>query len=63
MFQPTDLGLSLVEGYDMMQLGMSKPTLRAHMEQNMKQISIGTKTKEQVVTQILEEMKQVTRMG
>lgn len=32
VFKPTPLGLGLVEGYDKLELQMSQPTLRAHME-------------------------------
>ena len=35
-FEPTHLGLGLVEGYDLMGYAMSKPTLRANLEEDLK---------------------------
>ena len=35
-FEPTQLGLGLVEGYDLMGYAMSKPTLRANLEEDLK---------------------------
>ena len=47
-FYPADIGLGLVEGYDSMGYEMSKPHLRAKLEDDLKAICEGTKTKEEV---------------
>lgn len=48
-FQPGELGLGLVEGYDSMGYEMSKPNLRAALEEDLKAICEGRKTKEEVL--------------
>lgn len=45
-----------------MSLALSAPVLRAHMEADMKAISLGTKSKEQVLASILEDMKNVNQI-
>ncbi|GIY15305.1 DNA topoisomerase 3-alpha [Caerostris extrusa] len=42
-FIPGELGMGLVEGYDLMGLHLSKPNLRAELEADLKRISEGTK--------------------
>ncbi len=59
VFSPTKLGLGLVEGYDSLDLQMSQPTLRAHMERELNLVSRGAKRKEDVVRETLEEMLRV----
>ena len=58
-FFPTTLGMALVKGYDSMDmnLSLSKPFLRSQMENNMKRICDGQKTKEQVVQESIEMYK------
>jgi DNA topoisomerase-3 len=53
-FYPTTLGMALVSGYDRMDidLSLSKPDLRSLMEQNMKSICMGQKSKAEVVEQV-----------
>ncbi|KAJ3276880.1 DNA topoisomerase 3-alpha [Terramyces sp. JEL0728] len=55
-FYPTTLGMALVCGYDEMgiDLSLSKPDLRAQMESNMNCIITGTKTKEQVIQEVVQ---------
>ncbi|KAJ3673895.1 hypothetical protein LUZ60_005887 [Juncus effusus] len=56
-FSPTNLGEALVMGYDDMGYELWKPHLRSNMEADMKAVSIGTKTKAQVLEFILQQMK------
>ncbi|KAI8901611.1 DNA topoisomerase [Globomyces pollinis-pini] len=58
-FFPTTLGMALVCGYDSMniELSLSKPDLRALMEQNMKYICEGRKTKESVLREVIDMYK------
>lgn len=70
-FAPTTLGVALVAGYNAMGLALSKPQLRAAMvrfrvlftlsnliqEADMKQISLGNKTKQQVLDEHIEQAK------
>jgi DNA topoisomerase III len=58
-FYPTTLGMALVTGYDKIEIdfSLSKPELRALMEQNMKQICDGSKSKQSVVDDILRMYK------
>merc|ERR1711972_717358 len=45
---PGKLGIALCDGYDAMQLAMSKPHLRAELESDLKRICEGTKTGDSV---------------
>ncbi|KAK7319115.1 hypothetical protein RJT34_03828 [Clitoria ternatea] len=56
-FTPTNLGEALVMGYDDMGYKLWKPYLRAGMERDMKSISEGTKSKVEVLANILQQMK------
>lgn len=62
---PTQLGVALVEGYDNVVAGLpdspslSKPFLRKEMEQRMREICAGTKTRQQVVLESLEMYREV----
>jgi len=38
-FQPGDLGLGLVEGYEMIGYGMTKPHLRSALEEDLKALA------------------------
>lgn len=58
-FNPTSLGLALVESYENMGIELAKPKLRAEMEKNMKEIVQGRKNKEQVVRESVQAMLQV----
>lgn len=60
-FVPSNLGLALVEGYDQMQfdVNLSKPFLRKEMEEKMKAICEGRKTREEVVAESLEMYRSV----
>lgn len=58
-FIPAEIGLGLVEGYDSMGYAMSKPDLRAKLEDDLKAICDGTKTKEDVLRTQIEAYKQV----
>jgi DNA topoisomerase-3 len=52
-FEPTDLGLALVEAYEIMSYELSRPNLRAKMEAEMNDISSGKRTKESVISENL----------
>ncbi|KAM7273036.1 hypothetical protein ACFE04_027700 [Oxalis oulophora] len=56
-FLPTSLGEALVMGYDDMGYELWKPTLRAMMEHDMKEVSIGNKRKTEVLESCLQQMK------
>ncbi|KAG0232005.1 DNA topoisomerase [Actinomortierella wolfii] len=61
VFTPSTLGIALVEGYDNIGLDMSlsKPILRSQLEQNLKLICAGSKTKDAVVNEALEMYREV----
>ncbi|KAF9158345.1 DNA topoisomerase [Actinomortierella ambigua] len=61
VFTPSTLGIALVEGYDNIGLDMSlsKPILRSQLEQNLKLICAGSKTKDAVVNEALEMYRDV----
>eukprot|EP00271_Cylindrocystis_brebissonii_P001575 TRINITY_DN11845_c0_g3_i2.p1 TRINITY_DN11845_c0_g3~~TRINITY_DN11845_c0_g3_i2.p1 ORF type:complete len:600 (-),score=87.47 TRINITY_DN11845_c0_g3_i2:707-2506(-) len=56
-FTPTPLGEALVKGYDSMGYELWKPHLRALMERDMRCVSDGTKSKEQVLADTLRQTK------
>jgi len=45
LFEPTNLGIALVECYEDMQVPLYKPYLRANMERDLKMVAEGTKEK------------------
>ncbi|KAF9976447.1 DNA topoisomerase [Actinomortierella ambigua] len=61
VFTPSTLGIALVEGYDNIGLDMSlsKPILRSQLEQNLKLICAGSKSKDAVVNEALEMYRDV----
>ncbi|GMI98096.1 topoisomerase 3alpha [Hibiscus trionum] len=56
-FSPTNLGEALVMGYDDMGYELWKPNLRSMMEFDMKQVSVGNKSKDEVLATCLQQMK------
>ncbi|KAK3211450.1 hypothetical protein Dsin_016156 [Dipteronia sinensis] len=56
-FSPTNLGEALVMGYDDMGYELWKPNLRSTMEYDMKEVSIGNKSKAEVLANCLQQMK------
>lgn len=56
-FSPTNLGEALVMGYDDMGYELWKPNLRSTMEFDMKEVSIGNKSKDEVLATCLQQMK------
>ncbi|ONL93984.1 DNA topoisomerase 3-alpha [Zea mays] len=56
-FSPTNLGEALVMGYDEMGYELWKPYLRSMMEADMKSVSVGTKSKSEVLESCLQQMK------
>ncbi|CAH2043602.1 unnamed protein product [Thlaspi arvense] len=56
-FSPTNLGEALVMGYDDMGYELWKPNLRAIMEHDMNEVSVGRKTKAEVLETCLQQMK------
>ncbi|EWC44053.1 hypothetical protein DRE_01405 [Drechslerella stenobrocha 248] len=61
VFVPSNLGVALVEAYDVIasDMSLSKPFLRKEMEVNMKKICNGELSKEDVVHQSLDQYRQV----
>ncbi|XP_070617542.1 DNA topoisomerase 3-alpha [Erythrolamprus reginae] len=58
-FLPGQLGMGLVEGYDSMGYEMSKPDLRAELENDLKLICEGRKDKSTVLREQVQKYKQV----
>ncbi|XP_050227731.1 DNA topoisomerase 3-alpha isoform X2 [Mercurialis annua] len=56
-FSPTNLGEALVMGYDDMGYELWKPNLRSMMEYDMKEVSVGNKSKDEVLQTCLQQMK------
>ncbi|XVF16931.1 hypothetical protein REPUB_Repub10bG0073300 [Reevesia pubescens] len=56
-FSPTNLGEALVLGYDDMGYELWKPNLRSMMEFDMKEVSVGNKSKDEVLETCLQQMK------
>ncbi|KAG0353951.1 DNA topoisomerase [Gamsiella multidivaricata] len=61
VFTPSTLGIALVEGYDNIGLdkSLSKPFLRSELENNLKLICSGNKTKEGVVRESIDMYRNV----
>ncbi|GBM94073.1 DNA topoisomerase 3-alpha [Araneus ventricosus] len=57
-FIPGELGMGLVEGYDLMGLHLSKPNLRAELEADLKRISEGTKDPKVVLQEQVAKYKE-----
>lgn len=47
--KPTELGIALVETYQNLGFDLSKPNLRAKMEDDMRSIAEGSKTSKEVI--------------
>ncbi|CAK7354748.1 unnamed protein product [Dovyalis caffra] len=56
-FSPTNLGEALVMGYDDIGYELWKPNLRSLMEYDMKEVSMGNKSKAEVLATCLQQMK------
>ncbi|XP_043689886.1 DNA topoisomerase 3-alpha isoform X2 [Telopea speciosissima] len=56
-FSPTNLGEALVMGYDDMGYELWKPYLRSMMECDMKEVSLGSKRRAEVLETCLQQMK------
>lgn len=56
-FEPTKLGLALVEGYNSMGYQLNKPQLRALIEADCQKIARGEANKQEVVRKCLEDMR------
>ncbi|KAG0196535.1 DNA topoisomerase [Mortierella sp. GBA30] len=61
VFTPSTLGIALVEGYDNIGLDMSlsKPYLRSQLENNLRLICTGAKTKDEVVQEAIDMYRNV----
>ncbi|XP_054721108.1 DNA topoisomerase 3-alpha-like [Uloborus diversus] len=57
-FIPGELGMGLVEGYDLMGFHMSKPHLRAELEADLKRITEGTKDPNVVLREQIAKYKE-----
>ena len=58
-FVPTPVGVSLVEAYEHLGIELYKPYLRAQMENDMKLIAQGAKSKEVVLRDCINEMNRI----
>lgn len=58
-FIPTPIGVNLVEAYEHLGIELYKPYLRAQMENDMKLIGQGVKTKDVVLRDCLHEMNRI----
>ena len=58
-FVPTPVGVSLVEAYAHLGIELYKPYLRAQMENDMKLIGIGAKSKDVVLRDCITEMSRI----
>ena len=61
-FIPTTLGIALIEGYDSMlglETSLGKPFLRKEMEQKMREVCAGTKSRSAFVQETLEQYRGV----
>jgi len=59
VFVPTELGVNLVEGYESLGIELYKPYLRAQMENDMKLIAQGAKSKDVVLRECISEMMKI----
>ena len=50
-FSPTQLGKSLVTGYEHLGIELARPQFRSRMESDMNAIALGRKTKEHVIAE------------
>lgn len=57
-FLPGQLGMGLVEGYDLMGFELSKPRLRAELEADLKRICEGTRNKDDVLVEQVAKYKE-----
>lgn len=55
---PGTLGMGLVEGYELMNLHLAEPHLRAGLEEDLKKICLGTKDPETVLTEQIQKYKE-----
>ena len=55
---PGTLGMGLVEGYELMNLQLAQPKLRAGLEEDLKGICNGTKDPQQVLTEQVQKYKE-----
>uniref|UniRef100_A0A914C8T8 DNA topoisomerase n=1 Tax=Acrobeloides nanus TaxID=290746 RepID=A0A914C8T8_9BILA len=60
-FVPQDLGLSLVDAYNLMGYEMSKPNLRADLERQLVAICNGARQKDEVLTEQLGKYRRIFR--
>ncbi len=60
-FEPTELGVALVECYEHIKVPLYKPYLRAQMESDMKLVAEGKKEKATVLKDCLKEMERIFR--
>ena len=58
-FSPTDLGISLVEGYNSMGYQLNKPDLRREVEHECNLVANGQKTMQDIMQPILAKMKEI----
>ena len=55
---PGTLGMGLVEGYELMNLHLAEPHLRAGLEEDLKKICLGTKNPETVLIEQIQKYKE-----
>ena len=61
-FSPTQLGKSLVTGYEHLGIELARPQFRSKMEQDMKDIALGRQNKHQVISTCLHFVLQILCM-
>lgn len=59
VYVPTELGLALIEAYNSIGFQLSKPNLRAKMENEMKDISLGKTSKDLVLMENIQMYKSI----
>lgn len=56
VFKPTIRGCKLVEAYEKIKIDLYKPTIRAEMEKEMKNVASGIKNKSLVLAECVDQM-------
>ncbi|BES96136.1 DNA topoisomerase [Nesidiocoris tenuis] len=62
-FEPSAVGMGLVEGYDTMGFAMSKPDYRAELEADLKRICYGVRQPDQVLREQVAKYKSLFRIA
>lgn len=57
--KPTELGVNLIEAYRVLELNINEPTMRKHLEMDLREICEGRRAKEEIVNKEIEKYKEV----